>query len=345
MEPSFDLWSIFFLIAAAQGIFLSTLLFARRSKTNNLLASLILSFSLCMGYYVLYWTGYFRIWPWPVGAAQGLTYLFGPLTYFYLISDKKSTAFDWRHFIPFALYVIVYLSMPLIGFSVGVIFPIVQILHLVIYTGLIFHWLSKNRGYSNGALKRYKWQKKVALAFAGYTLSFLLYYILVFTGLLKVEYDYMISLASSFFIYFIGYHGFQKQEVLKMNEDTRYTKSGLNPSASQSILKRLNELMESGKVYRESSLKLKDVANRLGLQSHHISQVINELEEKNFSDYINEYRITDAKKLLIESNNKIISIAYDTGFNNKASFNNAFRKSTGMSPSEYREINLASVEG
>ncbi|MEO9870081.1 MAG: helix-turn-helix transcriptional regulator, partial [Ekhidna sp.] len=217
---------------------------------------------------------------------------------------------------------------------------IIQVSHLLIYSSILFYWLSRNKGYSNGALKRYTWQNKVAWAFMSYSLSFLLYYVLVWTGLLKVEYDYVISLASSFFIYFIGYHGFQKQEVLKMNEGRNYDKSSLSPSASHSIMKKLKALMEDEKPYLKNSLRLNDIADQLQILPHHISQVINEIEEKNFSDYINKYRIEEAKKLLIESNYKVLHVAFDSGFNNKASFNNAFKKTTGVTPSKYRESSM-----
>lgn len=337
MELSFDFWSILFSIAAAQGFFLSILLFARKSGTNHLLAGLILSFSLCLSYYVIYWTGYFRVLPWQLGVAQGMTFFFGPLTYLYIRSDRKNVFFDFRHFIPFIAYALIFLLDTPPRFIPGFGLALMQIAHLLAYAVMLLRWLSKNEGFTNGALKRYNWQKKVVYSYAGYCITFLLYYALVWTGLIRIEYDYMISFASSFFIYFIGYHGFQKPEVLRMNENNRYDKSTLSDSASYAILKKLKSIMTMERIYLDSSLKLQDVATRLELQPHHVSQVINELEEKNFSDFINYYRIKEAEKLLQESNYKILHIAYDSGFNNKASFNNAFRKVTGMSPSEYRE--------
>ncbi len=339
MDPSFDVWSIVFLISAMQGIFLSIMLFLRRSYANKLLGSLILSFSLCLLYYVVFWTGYYRVLPWQIAVAQGLTFLLGPLTWFYIRSDRKTSFIDYKQFIPFILYCCFFILDTPPRIVNGVYLSLSQVVHLIVYTTINFRWLTKNKGYHNGALKRYQWQKKIAWAFFGYSVSFLSYYVLVWTGLLKIEYDYFISLASSFFIYFIGYHGFQKQEVLRMNENTRYTHSPLSPTASRSILKKITHLMEGDKMYLQNSLKLQDIANLIEIQPHYISQVINEYEDKHFSDFINTYRIEDAKKMLLESNFKIIHVAYDTGFNNKASFNNAFKKLTGMSPSEYRERN------
>lgn len=337
MEPSFDAWSLFFLIAAGQGIFLSILLFARRSPTNDLLAWLILSFSLCMGYYVVFWTGYARIWPWQLGVFQGTTLLFGPLTYFYILSDKKRTYFDARHLIPVILYTIYFLADHPPRFMTGWILAAFQIAHLLIYVALIWRKLSNNRNLTNGALKRHKWQQKIGWAYTGYTVSFILYFILAWTGLIKIEHDFMISLISAGLIYFIGYNGFMKSEVLRMNEESQYNKSTLSPRAAQSILEKVKKIMLEENMYLNSDLKLQDVATRLDLLPHHISQSINELEERNFSDFINEYRISKAIRLLKTTENKVIHIAYDSGFNNKASFNNAFKKVTGMSPSQYRD--------
>ena len=336
MEPSLDIWSLLFLIAASQGVFLSILLFARRSSVNSLLGWLILSFSICMGYYVSFWSGYSKIWPWQLGVLQGLTFSFGPLTYFYLHSNKKETYFDAKHLIPFLLYSIYFLLDKPPRFLHGGIIAFVQVTHLLCYSALIWFSIKKGNGDRNGAQKRYYWQRKIAIAFAGYAVSFLTYYLLVWMNLIQIQYDYMISVWSAGFIYFIGYTGFTKSEVLRMNEASRYGKSSLSSTAAHAILAKLKALMESEKPYLQPSLKLQDVAETLEFKSHHISQAINEVEEKNFSDFVNGYRISTAMGLLTSTNQKMIHIAFDSGFSNKASFNNAFKKATGMSPSEYR---------
>ena len=341
MEPSFDVWSVIFSISSVQGVFLSIMLFLRKSPANKMLGALILSFSVCMIYYVIFWTGYYRVIPWQFGSAQGLTLLLGPFVYFYLRSDKNNLFIRYRELTPFLLYMVYYISDVPPRLINGGVLAIYQIIHLAVYTVIIFIWLFQNKGQSNGALKKYRWQRKIVWAFTGYTSSFLVYYLFVLAGLIRIEYDYIISMTSSFFIYFIGYHGFQKPEILKMYEPTRYDRSALNSSASEDIRKKLNELMEKEKIYLKSSIKLQDIADLLGVQPHYISQVINEQEQKHFSDYVNSYRIEEAKKILIEkSYYKIIHVAYDTGFNNKASFNNAFKKLTGLSPSQYREQHL-----
>lgn len=335
MEPSFDHWTSLFLIAACQGIFLSILLMSRRAVATNLLAGLVLSFSLCLTYYVIFWTGYFRVLPWQLGAAQGLTFLFGPLLLVYLRSTRSKAEIAIWHFIPFVLYLSNYLFDGAPGLVPAYLIALAQLLHLITYSILILRRVGQQQ--TTDGRKVHVWKRKVAMAFSGYVLTFILYYLLVWTGLLELEYDYMISAASSFFIYFIGYYGFNYQELLGQNEAPRYEKSGLGTSASLAIAKKLTEVMSSEKLFLQNSLKLRDLADRLEIQSNYVSQVINEVEGKNFADFVNEYRVANAKELLQCTDMKIMNVGIASGFNNKASFNHAFKKLTGMSPSAYRE--------
>ena len=264
MEPSLDHWSSLFAFAAIQGLFLSVMLFLRRSRVNNLLAGLILSFSILLLFYVAYWSRYLSYMPQEIGVVQGLIYIFGPLAYFYIRSSRKVFYFDLKHFIPFALFIVYFVSWNYYPqnlrqdiVSGQVIF---QNLHLAFYTLLIFQFTWKNKFLYNGTLKLFKWRKKVAFAFTGYTLSFLAYWVLVWTELLRLEYDYIISLASSIFIYYIGYHGFQKQEVLKMYENSRYENTSLSPTASKAILAKVKKSMSDKLLFLNSDLKLNDLA-------------------------------------------------------------------------------------
>ncbi len=335
MEPSFDHWTSLFLIAACQGVFLSILLFTRKEVPTTLLAGLVLSFSLCLTYYVIFWTGYFRVLPWQLGAAQGLTFLFGPQLLMYLRSTRSKEEVGILHFVPFGLYLVNYLFDENPRLIPASFVALVQLLHLVMYAILILHEVRKRQAAD--VRKAYSWKRKIAMAFLGYVLTFITYYLLVWTRLLEVEYDYMISAASSFFIYFIGYYGFNYQELWKHSDVPRYEKSGLSTSASRAIAKKLTAVVSSEKLYLQNSLKLKDLADRLEIQPHYVSQVINEVEGKNFADFVNEYRVANARQLLECTDMKIMNVGIASGFNNKASFNHAFKKLTGKSPSAYRQ--------
>jgi AraC-like DNA-binding protein len=82
------------------------------------------------------------------------------------------------------------------------------------------------------------------------------------------------------------------------------------------------------------------LADQLKVSMHHLSQVINEQYGLNFSDFINQYRIEEMKTKLTNTRYhhfKIEQIAFDTGFNSKSTFQAAFKKFTGRTPSEYRK--------
>lgn len=110
------------------------------------------------------------------------------------------------------------------------------------------------------------------------------------------------------------------------------------------INNRLIDFMESDKPYLNPELSLQELAENLDLTRHQLSSVINQVHKVNFYEFINSYRITEVKSLMIEpsnSNLKLISIAYDAGFNSKASFNRIFKQMTQMTPSQFFQLQKA----
>lgn len=96
--------------------------------------------------------------------------------------------------------------------------------------------------------------------------------------------------------------------------------------------------MQNEKLYLEPSLTLTDLSKSLGVNSSILSYVINNGFGKNFNDFINEFRIAEVKEKLKTANDStLLGIAFDCGFNSKATFNRAFKKFTGFSPKEFQE--------
>ena len=120
-----------------------------------------------------------------------------------------------------------------------------------------------------------------------------------------------------------------------------------SPLASGEVIAwkdRLQELMAEEKPYLDPSLQLPELAGKLGLTVHQLSQVINDGFGRNFREFINSLRIEEAKRLLTDPRSreyKLLTVAFESGFNSKATFNQVFRKLTGTTPSEYRERNAA----
>ncbi|OJJ15255.1 hypothetical protein BKI52_38210 [marine bacterium AO1-C] len=101
----------------------------------------------------------------------------------------------------------------------------------------------------------------------------------------------------------------------------------------------LNHL-ETHQAFTNNELTLKALSEQMGVSAYHLSQVMNEELGKNFYELINHYRVEAVKTSLANPRahqTNLLSIAYDAGFNSKSSFNRIFKKSTGLTPSEYRK--------
>ncbi|BDD05188.1 helix-turn-helix domain-containing protein [Aureibacter tunicatorum] len=97
--------------------------------------------------------------------------------------------------------------------------------------------------------------------------------------------------------------------------------------------------MESEKPYLEPDLTVQKLATQLDMSARELSEVLNKELDKHFFDFVNEYRIKEAMKMLTDSGKKkyrIQEIMYDVGFNSKTPFNTAFKKYTSQTPSQYR---------
>ncbi len=119
----------------------------------------------------------------------------------------------------------------------------------------------------------------------------------------------------------------------------KYAGSGLTERQKNELGKKLDKLMKE-KLYLKTKLTIDEVAEKLETNSKYLSQMINESQQKNFYTYINTFRIEEAKRLLKENQHQkysIQGIARIAGFSSKSSFNEAFRRIVGMTPSEYLE--------
>jgi len=152
------------------------------------------------------------------------------------------------------------------------------------------------------------------------------------TLLFKIVILFMLAALGAIGLYIYKNRPFSKQE--------KYKGSPLNPQFAGECARKLRHLMEVEKLYLDADLSLQLLAGKLSITSRVLSQVLNEKLDRNFSDFINFYRVEEAKKILQDprsAQKKIITLAFDVGFNTKVAFYNAFKKFTGMTPAQYRE--------
>lgn len=130
----------------------------------------------------------------------------------------------------------------------------------------------------------------------------------------------------------------RKPNFLNVN-GIKYGNSSLSKSFMKEKLAVLKCAIETNQLYLDSNFSLDLLSLKTGLSKHHISQIINEELGCSFFDLTNNYRVEEAKKLLLESDYiKMEQLAYQLGYRSKSSFFNAFKKATKLTPSKYLEI-------
>ena len=135
------------------------------------------------------------------------------------------------------------------------------------------------------------------------------------------------------------------QESEKNIATKKYANSRLEEGQKVMYMKQLIDYINKEKPYLDPDFGLQHLSRSVSISSYHISEVLNETLGKNFYDFVNSYRIEAVKTKIMdpsERHKKLIALAYEVGFNSKTTFNNAFKKHGGMTPSQFRKRYLES---
>lgn len=294
----------------------------------------------------------------------------GPVVYFYIQSLLNSrfqfSRKDWIHFIPGLLYLfyslIVFITDKLIldeyyfyadgrdkdlktwyqllGVSSMVYYLMLSLKKYLSYKKLIFDVVS----YADSIL--FRWIQNFLLAL----LSLLIFRVVFFFSNPQWEEfgsHFWYFLCFSFVLFYISFSGYTQAiksssflvadiEDADIFEDEEKLK--VNTKDLDQWKSKIEKLLEANKMYENPQLTLLDVASELNTTSKNISSSINHGFEMNFNDFINHYRIEAVKQKIQAKEhlkNTLLGIALDSGFNSKATFNRAFKKSTSMTPKAY----------
>jgi AraC-like DNA-binding protein len=163
-----------------------------------------------------------------------------------------------------------------------------------------------------------------------------------------------IWLAFAATLYFLGYIAIHQPEVFRIPAQVTFlgtvqdepsnpkTKTQEMPDENIQLLKaKIEAYMQRNKPHINPRLTLNDLADKLKIQPHTVSKVINDGFNKNFFDFINSYRIEEFKGRMTDpkfKNFTLLSIAFDCGFNSKTAFNRSFKKLTNQTPKEYYNV-------
>ncbi|MGE8722775.1 helix-turn-helix domain-containing protein [Leptospira terpstrae] len=123
----------------------------------------------------------------------------------------------------------------------------------------------------------------------------------------------------------------------KETRSVRYKESRVNGINVNQVLQRLDDLMNLDHLYLNEDLSLPILSKHLGLHTHQLSEILNSMLGCTFRNYINQFRLQEAARLLLEKPDMtILSVIYASGFNSKSSFHKLFQERFGISPQNYR---------
>jgi AraC-like DNA-binding protein len=272
---------------------------------------------------------------------MGIPTLLGPLVFFYIQNkvtrNNKSQFSDFLSFIPFFTI----LALPFVPNFYYQDFEFLAVMIVVFHWGLFLLfcgvWMFNNREKLS-KLKIYesRWISTFfTLNVAMWVLHSLLYLVGESLQLFYIVGFFVIALTKVFY-----YFKFREYQYSSFSKDIK-SKSSLSkaylPENSSFFINKLAKLMDEDKVYFDPNLTIPKMADKIQIQPYLLSQIINAHFGQSYPDYVNTYRINEAKTLLTDNNLKISSVAMDCGFNTLSSFNLAFKKATGKTPSNYRE--------
>jgi AraC-like DNA-binding protein len=366
-----ELWSltdILTIVTAFQLLLLGAVILTSR-RPGKLNQRILAAFLLANFFLLVQFEWFSRIKPVRVGVTP-FYFLLAPLLYLYvrslLVRSFRISHSDWIHAAPFLLvfaYAAVALGIRLSAPGAGDFSKMVSLesnLSYLVLNLLIIYYLTRI------FIIFYLYRKEIRNHFAEVrhvSLNWLLFILMAFTlmwmtdlastviswlklgnpGLFRVL--TLCSIAINFiFTTILVYRSMEQSwEQTGIIEATKYVGSGLSDAESSGYAQKIRTIMEREKLYLDPEISLKELSDKTGISPRYLSQVINSKFNQNFFDFINHYRIEEAKRLMAGTVRKeltILEVMYNVGFNSKSSFQTAFRKNTGTTPTEFRHRTL-----
>ena len=360
---------ILYLASSVLCFFFLVILLGKKGKTLSdriLLAWFVLLFSNVFSFYLITRDSAPVIL---IAFLDSTPFIHGPVIWFYtaaLTGNIKSVSL--RHLIHLIPFVIFFVFSSLMSFSglkvrefVTIIFIALKFILPGIYIIVSLVIIERHRRlipniFSTINRMDLKWLSSILyggialILFGAITLL-----IDIFTGLKIPEYGGMyLNAAYSLCIMLLGYYGFRqtsifipagsRHEQFQIAEDKTKNKDRIpfsrkeDDGKGENDYNKLLQLMDMEKPYTDPNLTLFMLAGYLGMTENRLSFIINSRSGYNFFEFINSYRV---KMVISRMKNReylsstLLGLAFDSGFNSKASFNRAFRKFTGSTPSEY----------
>lgn len=330
-------------LGVIHGLFLSAFLwgYSKGNRTaNKLLATMLIVLSFRVGKSVfLEFTEHLDIKMIFIGLGSMMA--IGPLFYLFTLgTGNKDFRFERKHLVHFVA--------PILGMCFGAWLEeshtetLPKLLFLFIFLSYYGQYITYLI-ISNKTIARFR---KTGLQDEPYQLLRLIWY-----GLLAVWVVYVLNLFDelvpyvvgpvlySVIAYVISFIVIQKGYIQKLDH-LKYKTTPVSDDQAEDLFEKVQKQMIGDSAYRNPQTTLKSLSNQLKVSTQVLSMVINQKAGTNFNAYINQHRIDEAARLLVQPDYEqqtIASIAYEVGFNSISSFNTAFKKHTGKTPQTYRK--------
>ena len=351
-------WSL--AILALNGVLMGALLVTsgHNRTANRFLAALVVLISVRLAIYVLGFAGVYDQHPWVTFAPLDASLAFGPLLWLYVETlTRGRPPGRWRlHLVPAAsqiAYYCVAFILPLDaklwwfrGPHLDWIEPaglVVLLASCAVYLALAWRrqrdyqrWLDER--FADRERWRLGWMTAILAAFAATAAAAA---ITALIDALVTPVDYFgrttVVVASSLLAYALGLLGWRHGALDLPPQPSTDETPDPRPSRAASAFPAWSRRVESEGWWREEGLTLPEVARRLATSERTLSRALSESAGCNFNGFINGLRVEAVTRAISAgAEGDLLSLALDCGFNSKASFNRAFLRHTGMTPSRWR---------
>lgn len=312
--------------------------------------------------------------PYFIHFSAGFRFLWGPLLYFFVQTyTGKKIRYQGKaylHFLPAAIATIFFYGklffippseiMAYIQLIKADKHPINRPYHLLLYFSNVSYLIAclvELLKYRLALITLFSNIEKIRLVWLFNTLLFLVIFHFILPlgyGLISIKFFPFVPFMQLPILSFVAWKAYHQPELFQtlesfsevMHREEKTNSSDENkiivglPIPDDDFIVKLNSLIASDKPYLNPELTIKTLADSLGIQSYQLSKILNQHFQKNFFDFVNTYRVEEAKRKLIAQEYQHLTlegIGYECGFNSKSSFYAVFKKYVQQTPAEYRK--------
>jgi len=367
----YTLLNILSSIVIFQLLLLSVFLFGinrGKSRSNRLLAVFFLLLAINLTDGLLAYYGFYEKFPALAHLEDGFVFLIGPVLFFYTKSVVYRK-FEWKaadilHLFPFIAFTVVFQIYyhlqssdyqhliqsaiqkqqlpPGFYFSILLVYAHLGTYIYFAYREIIFYRQQLQQRFSQLKKRNLDWLIFMIFSVAVMLLLTLTYSLLPLATQALLHVGLIVVIAFIFaFVNTIVWKALNQPLIFSgvEQEETVYNAGALNEFERVDYDRKVQHAITTEHAFLNSDLTLDELAERTSIPAKKLSQFINEYHRQNFFDFVNSYRINEAKRILTESKDPkltVLEVMYQSGFNSKSSFNTLFKKKTGQTPTEFR---------